>query len=414
MLIYELMDEIIDFGFPQFTDSQRLKNLVNTDAEKLYSGTFDYLVSQIPLEKLKLVDSVSEKDSERSIKKPTNDIFIEINEKISACFNTNGFAIHIKVNGLILVKNYIIKRINCNISFNENFAIQDDSLMQRADASTAAYGQFHQQNYNNKNKIKITQIHDSVDYDQLLGSRRLCFQPPLGQCIAMQYELEGTFNMLPVKLYPTFTARPEYRKLDLTLKVFNKLPQNLRCKGLTVTFRVPENVQRVFFKEQNISHELHWNQVKDVSSLSQYITGSYWAGTTAQTGKPSPALDPLALENGIAEYNAGKRKIIWKLKNVKGQMTKTLDVSLTYGAGVVIDELQFKQLGPFNVDFDIPNHTASTVKITKMDIKVSNDYLFTPSWNSLGGQDPNSEEQKGEPGKWPRHKTFSGSYVCRV
>ena len=50
-----------------------MKNLVNTDAEKLYSGTFDYLVSHIPLERLKLVDSVSEKDSERSIKKQTND-----------------------------------------------------------------------------------------------------------------------------------------------------------------------------------------------------------------------------------------------------------------------------------------------------------------------------------------------------
>ena len=98
---------------------------MNTDAEKLYSGTFDYIVSQIPLEKLKLVDSVSEKDSERSIKKPTNDIFIEINEKISACFNTNGFAIHIKLNGLVLVKNYIIKKINCNIIFNEVFNVDD-------------------------------------------------------------------------------------------------------------------------------------------------------------------------------------------------------------------------------------------------------------------------------------------------
>ena len=130
VLIYELMDEIIDFGFPQFTDSQKLKNLVSTDAEKIYSGTMDYLISHIPLEKLKLVDSVSEKDSERSIKKPTNDIFIEINEKISACFAANGFAVHIKVNGLILVKNYIIKKINCNIIFNEMFNVNQDSMVQ--------------------------------------------------------------------------------------------------------------------------------------------------------------------------------------------------------------------------------------------------------------------------------------------
>ena len=49
-----------------------------------------------------------------------------------------------------------------------------------------------------------------------------------------------------------------------------------------------------------------------------------------------------------------------------------------------------------------------------MDVKVSNDFLFTPSWNSMGGQDVNDEKHKGPPGKWLRHKTFSGSYVCRI
>ena len=186
--------------------------------------------------------------------------------------------------------------------------------------------------------------------------------------------------MLPIKLYPTFLINQEYRKLELNLKIFNKLPTNLRCKQLTITFRVPEEVQRVLFKEQNLSHDLKWDQVKDVSSLGQYIAGNYWQNTTSKSGKPSKQLDPLINENGIAEFYQGKRKIIWRLKNVKGQMTKTLDVSLTYNPGVIIDEIQFKHVGPFNVDFDIPNHTASTIKITKMDIKVSNDYLFTPSW----------------------------------
>ena len=55
--------------------------------------------------------------------------------------------------------------------------------------------------------------------------------------------------MLPIKLYPTFLINQEYRKLELNLKIFNKLPTNLRCKQLTITFRVPEEVQRVLFKE---------------------------------------------------------------------------------------------------------------------------------------------------------------------
>ena len=162
----------------------------------------------------------------------------------------------------------------------------------------------------------------------------------------------------------------------MNLKVFNKVPSNLRCKALTITFRVPTCVQRVYFKQQNITHEnINWGKVKDASTLANYV-GNYLGAKGSKAPAPTPSIDPLKMENGCAEFNAGKRKIIWQLKNVKGQMTKTLDVSLTYVKDVPIDELQFKQLGPFNVEFDIPNHTASTIKITKMDIKVSNDYLF--------------------------------------
>jgi len=112
---------------------------------------------------------VSEKDSERSIRKPTNDIFIEINEKISACFNTNGFAIHIKVNGLVLVKNYIIRKINCKILFNDVFNVCDDRILQRGEnGQVQGIGQNHYGgNSANKNKIRITQIHETVDYEQL-------------------------------------------------------------------------------------------------------------------------------------------------------------------------------------------------------------------------------------------------------
>lgn len=84
---------------------------------------------------------------------------------------------------------------------------------------------------------------------------------------------------------------------------------------------------------------MRWEQVKDVSSLGQYLSGQYFSGSNVSATKPSPKLDPISMENGLAEYNAGKRKIIWRLKNVKGQMTKSLDVSLTYESGVIIDEL---------------------------------------------------------------------------
>jgi len=115
VLIYEIIDEIIDYGYPQFTDPSTLKGFVTANAEKVYSSNMEYLMDKIKLDKLRLTDSVSEKQSEKSIVKLSNDIFVEMQEKVSACFTSNGFPIHIKVNGLLFVKNYIKSSLNLRI-----------------------------------------------------------------------------------------------------------------------------------------------------------------------------------------------------------------------------------------------------------------------------------------------------------
>jgi len=73
----------------------------------------------------------------------------------------------------------------------------------------------------------------------------------MGQSNILQYKLEGNFNMLPLKMYPTFVARQEFYKLDLTLKVSCLLPSNLRIKELQLKFRVPDTVTKVFIHEKN-------------------------------------------------------------------------------------------------------------------------------------------------------------------
>lgn len=54
-------------------------------------------------------------------------MFVEINEKLSAQFNANGFAIHIKVNGNIAVKNYILGTANLKIQLLDNFKVHNDN-----------------------------------------------------------------------------------------------------------------------------------------------------------------------------------------------------------------------------------------------------------------------------------------------
>lgn len=66
-------------------------------------------------------------------------MFVEINEKISAQFTANGFAIHIKINGLVYVKNYIQAKSNLRIQLLDNFVIQQDNLFQKDNTAGNRY-----------------------------------------------------------------------------------------------------------------------------------------------------------------------------------------------------------------------------------------------------------------------------------
>jgi len=100
--------------------------------------TRDYVWSQLNLDSLRIADSVSEGESNKSIQKNTNDIFAEVNEKVNAVFNLSGFAIYIKINGMLLIKNYVHNRINLRMQFSDEFVVTDD---QQRFGQTYTFGQ---------------------------------------------------------------------------------------------------------------------------------------------------------------------------------------------------------------------------------------------------------------------------------
>jgi hypothetical protein len=84
----------------------------------------------------------------------------------------------------------------------------------------------------------------------------------------------------------------------------------------------------------------------------------------------SRAPTPVPEDGDRADFSSGKRVCSWFIKNLRGGQTREITISITYRKDIVIDELCFKQLSPFNVEFDIPNHTSSGIKISKMEAKV--------------------------------------------
>ena len=62
--------------------------------------------------------------------------------------------------------------------------------------------------------------------------------------------------MLPIKLFQTFIPKPEFSKLDITLKVNYRLPQYLRVKEIQVSLKSPD-VKVASFSEKMAS----WSKI---------------------------------------------------------------------------------------------------------------------------------------------------------
>lgn len=147
----------------------------------MYNGTFDYLVSHIPLDKLRLTDSVSEKESEKSIVKCSHDMFVEINEKISAQFTSNGFAIHIIVNGIVSVKNYILGRSNLRIHLVDNFQVKNDMFFPEVNRILPIASYSYGGNKEPQMNLKLTQINETVYVPEFEQSKMISLYPQMGK-----------------------------------------------------------------------------------------------------------------------------------------------------------------------------------------------------------------------------------------
>ena len=95
--------------------------------------------------------------------------------------------------------------------------------------------------------VRLTQIDETLNVPELEHTKLVSLFPKMGKSNILQYQLEGNFDMLPLKIYPTFGLRQEFHKIDIMLKANCRLPAKLRIKEMKIHFRVPETVTKVFF-----------------------------------------------------------------------------------------------------------------------------------------------------------------------
>jgi len=220
MLVYELIDEMVDFGYPQASSSEDLKAFVKSvpvlvDTEKRSEFLTTFVRTKTTPSKT-ANQSVTNKE-----KKKKDEIFVDLLERITVHFGPTGQTTLVEIEGGIIIKSFIKGKPKIKMGLNEDLIIG-----RSADQMT--YG-----------KLCLDQcnFHECCQFHEWEADRTLVFYPPDGEFALIKYRCTEAFEP-PFKIL-AYLEDPGHNQLDVLIKVSSEFPPELSANKVHLACRLP-------------------------------------------------------------------------------------------------------------------------------------------------------------------------------
>ncbi|XP_076875552.1 AP-4 complex subunit mu-1 [Brachyhypopomus gauderio] len=306
-LIYELLDEMVDYGYIQTTSTDVLKNFIQTEAvtSKPFS-LFD--LSNVGLfgaetQQSKVAPSTAASrpiTSSRGEQGGKNEIFVDVVERLSVVIGSNGVLMKADVEGEIRVKCFLPTCSEMRIGLNEEFSIGKTQL----------------RGYGAAVRVDECSFHQAVKLDEFDTYRILKVCPSQGEQTLMQYQLSDELPCPPpFRLFPTVE-----KDFGSRLLIFLKLRCDLLPKSVAINVSVTVPVP------------------KGSLSLSQELSSA------EQT----------------AELDPRRKAVVWTIPRFPGgaQLSALFKVEVPR-----LSSASFLEVGPISMSFELPKYTCTGLQV---------------------------------------------------
>eukprot|EP01134_Creolimax_fragrantissima_P003447 CFRG3447T1 len=218
-LMYELLDEVVDFGYPQRTEVEVLKMYITQEGVKSAAGSMEP-------QKLTMQATGAMSWRKEGIRYKANEMFIDVIETVNMLMSHQGTELSADVHGSVMIKCQLSGMPECKFGVNDKLSLHARSR--------------------GKGSSKGVDI-DDVSFHQCvrLGGqdKGITFIPPDGEFELMKYRLTS-------KISPPYKVIPIVRDLGRTrieAKIVVKALYNRMLVGnnVEVRFPCPSNTARV-------------------------------------------------------------------------------------------------------------------------------------------------------------------------
>lgn len=222
VLIYEILDEILDGGYPQHTTTERLKQCIHNEAvlveipnSKITGNRIPGLGASVPApfpssspktvpsnashRPVGAVQQTSPLDGTAAgsvlaltrgtlggrglTVKDKNEIFVDILERLTVVMSSAGNVLNSQVDGCIQMKSYLAGSPPLRLALNEDIVIKNDT----AGMSTTAAVKYNGSTSGDPPQLDDCNFHECVDLRDFDSLRVMTIRPPDGEFVVMNY-----------------------------------------------------------------------------------------------------------------------------------------------------------------------------------------------------------------------------------
>ncbi|KAK2749828.1 hypothetical protein FQN57_005242 [Myotisia sp. PD_48] len=296
VLVYELLDEILDFGYPQNTETDTLKMYITTEGVKS-AITKPADSSRITMQ---ATGALSWRRSDVKYRK--NEAFVDVIEDVNLLMSATGTVLRADVNGQIVMRAYLSGTPECKFGLNDRLLVDQDETtsgqLGKTTATRAAAGSV---------TLEDCQFHQCVKLGRFDADRIISFVPPDGEFELMRYRATENVN-LPFKVHPIVreigTSKVEYSvaiKANYGSKLFAtnvvvRIPTPLN------TAKITERTTQGRAKYEPEHNNIVW-KIARFSGQSEYVLTAE-ATLTTMTQHKAWSRPPLSLSFSLLMFTS--------------------------------------------------------------------------------------------------------------
>lgn len=219
VIIYELLDEFMDFGYPQTTDTKILQEYITQEGQALEGQA-------------KLPPAVTNAVSWRAenVKYRKNEVFLDVIESVNVLVSATGTVLRSEICGSIKMRVYLSGMPELRLGLNDKILFENTG---RGGKSKAV-------------ELEDVKFHQCVRLSRFENDRTISFIPPDGEFELMSYRLNT--QVKPLIWVEPLIERFSHSRVEYMVKAKSQFKKRSTANNVEIIVPVPSDADGAKFK----------------------------------------------------------------------------------------------------------------------------------------------------------------------